>query len=86
MRFNDDEYSSRTVQAVEGIQGHQVQQVSIRPDCRRLRLTLDDGSLLLISIQIDGSGAPHVDADLVHTIQSAPESVSSTATAWRSRR
>lgn len=86
MRFNDTLYSSRTVQAVEGIKGHQVQEVSIRPDCRGLRLTLDDGSLLLISIQIDGSGAPHVDADLVHTIESAPEGFSSTPTAWRSRR
>jgi hypothetical protein len=86
MRFNDEVYSSRTVQAVEGIQGHQVQKVSIRPDCRRVRLTLDDGTLLLISIQLDRSGAPHVDADLVRTIQPAPENATSTATRREAKR
>lgn len=80
MRFNDEVYSSRTVQAVEGIQGHQVQKVLIRPDCRRLRLTLDDGSLLLISIQLDRSGAPHVDADLVSAIHPEPKNVRPAAT------
>ena len=80
MRFNHEEYSSRTVQAVEGIKGHQVQKVSIRPDCSLIRLSLDDGSLLLISIQLDRSGAPHVDADLVRTTRPASENAGSTAT------
>jgi hypothetical protein len=86
MRFNDEVYSSRTVQAVKGIQGHQVQKVLIRPDCRRLRLTLDDGSLLLISIQLDPSGAPHVDADLVRAIHPQPKNVDPTATPVEAKR
>lgn len=86
MRFNDEIYSSRTVQAVEGIQGHQVQKVSIRSDCRHLRITLDDGSLLLISIQLDRSGAPHVDADLVHTIRPEPEDTNPTAAHGEAKR
>ena len=86
MRFNDEIYSSRTVQAVEGIQGHQVRKVSIRPDCRHLRITLDDGSLLLISLQLDRSGAPHVDADLVHTNRPQPEDTYPTAARGEAKR
>lgn len=86
MRFNNEQYSSRTVQAVEGIKGHQVQKVSIRPDCRLIRLTLDDGRLLLISIQLDRSGAPHVDADLVRTTQPAAEKAGSKATRMEVKR
>jgi hypothetical protein len=73
MRLANERYSSRTIEAVEGIRGHQVREVSIRPDCLRIRLTLEDGSVLVVSVQLDRSGAPHLDADLLHLLQPAPE-------------
>jgi len=73
MRFSDERHSSRTIEAVEGIQGHQVREVSIRPDCLRLRLTLDNGSVLLLSVELDQSGSPHLDADLLHLLHPAPK-------------
>jgi hypothetical protein len=42
-----------------------VQDVSIRSDCRQLRITMEDGQTLLLSVLLDEAGKPRLDADLV---------------------
>ncbi len=43
--------------------------VSIRSDCRQLRIKLDDGRSLLVSVLKDKDGVPRLDVDVLH----APE-------------
>lgn len=43
----------------------------MRSDCRQLRVTLDDGHMLLISVLLDEHGRPRLDADLLHDIDEA---------------
>jgi len=57
----------RIAEAVGQVRGHLVQDVEIRSDCRQLRLTLDDGQLLLVSVAIDDAGKPRLDVDLLRT-------------------
>jgi hypothetical protein len=38
-----------------------------------LRITLDDGQILLVSVLLDGSGKPRLDVDLVRAAEEADE-------------
>ncbi|MGD8727472.1 MAG: hypothetical protein PVH40_07485 [Gemmatimonadales bacterium] len=58
----------RIAEAVRGLHGHAVQHVEIRSDCRQLKLTLDDGQLLLVSVLLDEDGRPRLDVDLVRAM------------------
>jgi hypothetical protein len=62
----------RIAEAVGQIQGHTVQDVEIRADCRQLRVTLEDGKILLLSVLLDDSGKPRLDADLVRLEEVVP--------------
>ena len=42
-----------------------VHDVSIRSDCRQLRIVLDDGRILLVSILTDDAGVPRLDVDVL---------------------
>lgn len=46
--------------------------VEIRADCRQLRVTLEDGKILLVSVLLDDSGKPRLDADLLRLEEVAP--------------
>jgi hypothetical protein len=59
----------RIAEAVGGINGHVVEHVEIRSDCRQLKVTLDDGQLLLVSVLLDEDGRPRLDVDLVRAIE-----------------
>ena len=48
----------RIAEAVGGLNGHMVQHVEVRSDCRQLKVTLDDGQLLLVSVLLDEDGKP----------------------------
>lgn len=37
----------------------------MRSDCRQLRLTLEDGQILQVSVLLDESGKPRLDVDLL---------------------
>lgn len=62
----------RIAEAVDQVRGHTVQDVEIRADCRQLRLTLDDGKILLIAVLLDDGGKPRLDVDLVRLEEVVP--------------
>ncbi len=59
----------RITDAVDQLRGRSVDDVNIRSDCRQLRIKLDDGRSLLVSVTIDEAGVPRLDVDVLH----APE-------------
>lgn len=56
----------RIADAVGQLRDRKVQDVVIRSDCRQLRITLEDGEILLVSVLLDETGRPRLDADLLH--------------------
>ena len=61
----------RIADAVGQLRDRTVQDVVIRSDCRQLRITLEDGQSLLISVLLDEAGKPRLDADLVRAADEA---------------
>lgn len=59
----------RITEAIDQLRGRSVDDVSIRSDCRQLRIKLDDGRSLLVSVLTDEDGVPRLDVDVLH----APE-------------
>lgn len=55
----------RIAEAVGHLRDRTVQDVVIRSDCRQLRITLEDGQTLLVSVTLDEAGKPRLDADLI---------------------
>jgi hypothetical protein len=55
--------------AVGQLRGHAVQDVEIRADCRVLRIALDDGHTLLVSVLIDEAGKPRLDVDFLRAVE-----------------
>jgi hypothetical protein len=61
----------RIAEAIGHLRERVVQDVVIRSDCRQFRVTLDDGQTLLISVILDESGKPRLDADLLRHAEDA---------------
>lgn len=57
----------RIAEAVSQLQGHIVDAVEIREDCRLLRIAFSDGRMLLVSAMVDESGKPRLDVDFLRT-------------------
>ncbi len=55
----------RIAEAVDQLRDRHVQDVKIRSDCRQLRIMLEDGRTLLVSV-VDEGGAPRLDVDVLH--------------------
>jgi len=55
----------RIADAVAHLRDRVVTDVVLRSDCRQLRVTLEDGQILLVSVTMDEAGKPRLDADLV---------------------
>ena len=55
----------RIVDAVGQMRDRVVHDVTIRSDCRQLRITLDDGQILLVSVLMDETDKPRLDIDLL---------------------
>lgn len=55
----------RITEAVEQLRGRSVDDVNIRSDCRQLRVKLDDGRTLLVSVLADEDGVPRLDVDVL---------------------
>lgn len=55
----------RIAEAVGELRGRTVEDVQVRSDCRLLRITLDDGDILLVSGLVDEAGKPRLDVDLL---------------------
>lgn len=64
----------RIAEAVERLRDRVVQDVSIRSDCRQLKIRLNDGEILLVSAQADDNGRPRLDVDLVKFTETPPTS------------
>lgn len=58
----------RIADAVAHLRERIVQDVSIRSDCRQLRITLEGGEMLLLSVLLDEDGRPRLDADLLRSL------------------
>lgn len=55
----------RIADAVGHLRDHGVLDVVLRSDCRQLRVQLETGEVLLISVLLDEEGKPRLDADLL---------------------
>ena len=62
----------RIAEAVDQLVDRTVQDVSIRSDCRQLRIVLDDGRILLVSILTDEAGMPRLDVDVLSVPKEHP--------------
>lgn len=72
MNFTPVHELRRIAEAVEHLRDRRVQDVSIRSDCRQLKIKLDDGEILLVSVLLDENGKPRLDVDLVRTVEAPP--------------
>jgi hypothetical protein len=61
----------RIADAVAHLRERAVQEVVLRSDCRQLRIALDDGQVLLLSVVMDDQGRPRLDADLLRSPEDA---------------
>ena len=61
----------RIAEAVGQLRERTVHDVVIRSDCRALRITLDDGQMLLVSVLLDEGGKPRLDVDLLRAAELA---------------
>ncbi len=61
----------RIAEAVGQLRDRTVQEVVMRSDCRQLRITLEDGQTLLVSVLLDETGKPRLDADLLRAADEA---------------
>jgi len=61
----------RIAEAVGHLRDRTVQDVVMRSDCRQLRLTLENGGILLVSVLLDDGGRPRLDVDLVRAPEAA---------------
>lgn len=62
----------RIADAVDQLRDRRVTNVSIRSDCRQLRLGLDDGRTLLVSVLLDDRSRPRLDVDVLHPPSTMP--------------
>jgi hypothetical protein len=61
----------RIAEALGHLRGQVVADVEIRSDCRQMRVTLDNGQLLLVSVLLDESGKPRLDIDFLRMDEAA---------------
>ena len=61
----------RIAEAVEQLRDRRVHDVLMRSDFRQLRLTLEDGQILQVSVLLDETGKPRLDADLLRPADGA---------------
>ena len=59
----------RITEAVDQLRGRLVEDVNIRSDCRQLRIKLDDGRTLLVTVLADEEGGPRLDVDVLHATE-----------------
>ena len=61
----------RIAEALGQLQGHTVETVEIRSDCRLFRIVFSDGGMLLVSAMVDETGKPRLDVDFLRTAEDA---------------
>lgn len=63
----------RIAEALRSLRGRGVDEASLRGDARQLKMTLDDGSMVLIGAVTDEHGRPRLEVDVVHAINNLPQ-------------
>src|SRR3990172_2599134 len=58
----------RIAEAVGHLRDRVVLDVVMRSDCRQLRIALEGGETLLLSVLLDDAGKPRLDADLLRAM------------------
>jgi hypothetical protein len=61
----------RVAEALAQLRGQPIQQSVMRSDFRQLRITLPDGLITVISVNLDESGQPRLEVDVVRQAQEA---------------
>jgi len=61
----------RIAEAVGQLQGHTIETVEIRSDCRLLRIGFSDGRMLVVSVIVGEEGRPRLDVDFLRTPEEA---------------
>lgn len=62
----------RIADAVGHLRDRVVQDVTMRSDCRQLRIRLEGGEMLLVSVLLDEAGRPRLDVDLLRYTEEPP--------------
>jgi hypothetical protein len=55
----------RVMRSLQGLRGRRVGDCIMRSDLRQLRIELDDGEILVIALESDDAGRPHLAVDVV---------------------
>jgi hypothetical protein len=55
----------RVAATLAGLTGRQVVEATLTTDRRQLRLTLDDGEILVVRLEADTQGRAHLEVDVV---------------------
>jgi hypothetical protein len=59
----------RVADSLAQLRGRSVVDASVRSDFRQLKLELSDGSILVVSLEIDDSGRPRLEVDVVRIVE-----------------
>jgi len=58
----------RVVEATACLRGRAIADLTVRQDLRQLKLEMDDGTILLVGIELDEAGKPRLEIDVIrHT-------------------
>lgn len=55
----------RVAATLSGLRGRSIRDAALTADMRQLRLTLDDGEILVVRIEPDAMGRVHLEVDVV---------------------
>lgn len=63
----------RVAATLDGLRGRAISEAMLTADMRQLRLTLDDGEVLVVRIELDDHARPHLEVDAARRIDVRPE-------------
>jgi hypothetical protein len=63
----------RVATTLDGLKGRAIRDAALTADQRQLRLTLDDGEILVVRIEADAHGRSHLEVDAARVIETPPE-------------
>lgn len=63
----------RVAATLEGVRGRVIVDALLTADLRQLRLTLDDGDVLVVRLETDDRGRPHLEIDAARRLEPPPE-------------
>ena len=55
----------RVASTLHGLKGRQIAEMHMRSDMRQLKIEMSDGEMLVIGVESDETGRPHLEVDVV---------------------